>query len=540
MEASVIPEWLESAAGGRGCLTVINGEAENTWMWADVHQESEYCAHWFSTQRVSAGSSLLIVAPTCFETIVAIRAAWMCGISVTVASISQSPRRKPLLQKRCETICSLINPTLILVDQGYVDPFLTPPTSIVVSMEDWKRQLVQTTLRRRCDYEGFDSDTTAVIQPTSGTTGPIKAVTVPHRCLGSNHAAIVKGLQATVNDTFVSWLPLSHDMGLIGMLGVPMMHGMDLVVCDPSLFSARPSYWMSLCSRHRATITCGPDSTYRIAGLFMERQSGLDLSALRIAINGSEMIDVAAFQRFLSVGERHGLNPNAGFAVYGLAEATLAVTFPIPGAGFSWDTVSREQLGLGRALPVNESNDQSTVSFAKLGSSVRGMQIRIVRDLVLQPDREVGQVQIRGEAVTPGYFHGDRPNDRSKSWLDTGDLGYMVNGDLIVCGRSRDLIIVGGRNIYPEEIERVAAGVPQVWRGHVAAFSNDGHGRERVIVAVESEARNRMEVKAEIRQRVLEALDVVVAEVRIMEPRSLPRTASGKIARHQCRDAPWV
>jgi len=451
---------------------------------------------------------------------------------VCVLGIPRRSAHRQTLKQRFNMIVARCRPSCFLGSRDVLD-FFSPsqpfPTR-VLAIEDW------ITLIHRSDNcpevaSHIDPCSLAIIQPTSGTTGTPNLVAVPRQCLEANHAAIRNRMQINADDIFLSWLPLYHDMGLIGMLGITMMTGAHLILADPKLFSRSPAEWMRQCSKNGATITAGPDFAYGIAASLLTPSEQLDLATLRLVLNGSEPVNPESFSRFVEQAGLFGMPAAAAFPVYGLAEATLAVTFPDIGAGLTWDEVDRSSLEKGLAVPCL-SGTTSMSRVTSLGTSLDGITIQIVDSEGCElDDREIGEIVVSGDSITPGYFE-EEPRD-SGSWLYTGDLGYISNHELFVCGRSKDLIIVAGRNVYPYDLEGPVSMIPGIWRGHVAAFGTLRSGTERAVIVAETQVPSPSLLEA-VREKAIAWCDVRPL-VRLVEPHAIPRTTSGKISRTLCR-----
>ncbi len=320
---------------------------------------------------------------------------------------------------------------------------------------------------------------------------------LPHRCVTANIDAIDAALVLDYDlDRAASWLPLYHDMGLIGMLMIPMTTGTDLVLAGPQDFLAAPARWAQWISDFKCSITAGPNFSYALSARAMRRGGDLDLSQWRVALNGAEPIEPSSVEDWLAAGAPHGLRVGTAFCAYGMAESTVGITFPEPGKGMIVDAVDRRVLETdGYAAPVDPSAPGSR-RLPFLGKAIAGLELRIVEPGTGIPlrDREAGELEVRGSSVTPGYFRNDRATADvfHDEWLRTGDLGYLVDGELIICGRLKDVIIVGGRNVFPEDIERAAAAVEGVRAGNVIAFGAPGRkGRESIVVVAETARRRR-------------------------------------------------
>jgi fatty-acyl-CoA synthase len=330
-------------------------------------------------------------------------------------------------------------------------------------------------------------------------------------------------------------------MGLIGLLGAPMIKGFDLVLASPQDFLAAPARWMEWAAEFGATVTAGPNFAYALAARALARLDRLDLSRWRLALNGAEPIDPGAVESFLAAGARHGVDPRAAFCVFGMAEATLAVTFPTPGAGMHVDAVDQRVLETDQyAAPVDPGTEANVRRLARLGRPLAGMELRICDPASGQTmrDREVGEIELRGSSISPGYY-GNGPastESRRDGWFRTGDLGYVVDGELVVCGRLKDVIIVGGRNVFPEDVERAAASVEGVRPGNVIAFGTEGRrGREAVVVVAETKLEEIDAIRAAVAARVTDAVGVPPEDVVLVRPGTLPKTSSGKPQRSLCR-----
>jgi len=347
---------------------------------------------------------------------------------------------------------------------------------------------------------------------------------------------------------------LFHDMGMVGFLTLPMCQGVELVTVTPRDFLSAPLLWPTLISKYRGTITAAPNFAYALTARVLARADGLDLSSLRFALNGAEPIDVGAVRAFLAAGARFGLSGNAVVPAYGMAEATLAISFHPWGTPLEVDTVDALALEeQHRAVPINGSAPSEnsaaggpradgtgeTRTFPVLGPPLTGFEV-----MVLGPDgekcaeREVGVLHLRGESVTDLYLtmEGPVPTRDPDGWLDTGDLGYLVDGEVVVCGRVKDVIIMGGRNIYPTDIERIAETVDGVRAGNAVAVRwKTSSGRESFALAVESrQAGDEGEAKriaTEVRTAVTSAIGVRPAAVTVLPVGSLPKTPSGKLKR---------
>ena len=338
------------------------------------------------------------------------------------------------------------------------------------------------------------ADDPALIQYTSGSTGQPKGVLLSHGNLLANIRALVDRFDITARDVGVSWLPLYHDMGLIGAWLGPLYFGAPLALMSPLAFLARPVRWLQALDDHRGTISPAPNfafdlCTTRIAD---EDLDGLDLSAVRVLLNGSEPVSPATLHRFIERFAPCGLDPGAVYPVYGLAECSLGLSTPSPGNAIRIDHVRRATFqASGRAEPA-PNDDSGALRFVSCGRALPGHELAVFApDGTPAPERVQGRVRFRGPSTTRGYYRNEeatRDLVGADGWLDSGDLGYLAGGDLFLTGRAKDLIIKAGRNFYPHEAEALAGAVPGIRTGCVAAFgaTDAERGTEQFVVLAET------------------------------------------------------
>lgn len=384
---------------------------------------------------------------------------------------------------------------------------------------------------------------TAFIQYTSGSTGAPKGVVVTHANVMANCGAIRDATAYTRADRMVSWLPLHHDMGLVGGLLTSLYCAAETWLMPPVAFIGRPATWLEAMTRFGATLTVGPTFAYSLCARKIPDKllAGTDLSTLRLAYIGAEPVDAATLDAFTERFRPYGLSPAAMYPVYGLAEATLAAAFPSPGQEPRRDTVDRRRLAAeGLAVPARPE-DADRVTFVSVGRALPRHRVAVVdRDSGEPlPERRVGELVAEGPSITPRYF-GEDPS-RRRAALRTGDLAYVADGSLYVVDRIKDLVIVAGQNYAPSDIEHAAAEVAGVRRGCVVAFSAaGGAGTEELHLVAEASPDARRppaEVARDVRRLVLEQIGLAAASVTIVAPGTLERTSSGKVKRRACAEA---
>jgi fatty-acyl-CoA synthase len=387
----------------------------------------------------------------------------------------------------------------------------------------------------------------ALIQYTSGSTGDPKGVLLSHANLLANIRALGQALDVRPDDVCVSWLPLYHDMGLIGLWLGALYHGLPAVIMPPLAFLARPARWLRAISAHRATLSAAPNFAF---DLCVKRVTdaelvGVDLGRWRLAMNGSEAVSPETLERFVTRFGPYGLRPEAMCPVYGLAESSVGLTITPPGRGPRVDRVERETFERTRRADPAPPGEASTLAFVSCGVPLPGHDVRIVDATGgLLPERVEGGVEFRGPSVTAGYFRNPTATAAvlHGGWMDSGDLGYLARGELYVTGRRKDVIIKAGRNLYPQEVEELVGDVPGVRKGCVAAFGvgDPAIGTERLIVVAETRAtapEPRARLESAVRERVVEALGLPPDIVVIAAPGSVLKTSSGKIRRSATREA---
>ncbi|GAB4170251.1 MAG: AMP-binding protein [Rhodocyclaceae bacterium] len=387
----------------------------------------------------------------------------------------------------------------------------------------------------------------AFLQYTSGSTGDPKGVILTHANLLANIRAMGEaGRVEPATDVFVSWLPLYHDMGLIGAWLTPLYFGFPLVLMSPLAFLARPVRWLEAISRHRGTISGAPNFAYELVARKVADADlqGLDLSSWRLAFNGAEPVSPATLEAFASRFAPCGLKREAIAPVYGLAECSVCLTVPPPGRGPKIDVIDRELFAERRiASPVGPESPGAMLVPA-CGRAIPGHAMRIVDESGEElPERHVGRLQFRGPSATSGYYRNPAASAAlvHGEWRDTGDYAYLAGGEVHLTGRAKDVIIRGGRNLYPYELEEAVGALPGVRRGCVAVFAcpDPANRTERLVVLAETreaDAARREELRRRIVEAAVDVTGMPPEEVVLAPPHTVLKTSSGKIRRAATRD----
>jgi acyl-CoA synthetase (AMP-forming)/AMP-acid ligase II/acyl carrier protein len=385
-----------------------------------------------------------------------------------------------------------------------------------------------------------DPSDLAFIQFSSGSTSEPKGVMLTHGNLIANIEGATTIGRYGEQDVSLSWMPLTHDMGLIGFYLVLFANRSHINLMSTDLFVRRPLLWLQVAARKRVTITCSPNFGYRhfLKVLGDRKFEGVDLSCVRAIYNGAEPISVPLCNEFMQSLAYTGLRRSAMYPVYGLAEACLAVAFPEPGADYRWIRLNRHKLGIGSAIELNPVDARDVIELMCVGRSLPNMEIRIADDARAPvPPGHVGHILIRGPNVTQGYI-GDPEATAlvlgADGWLDTGDLGVMHEGNLYIAGRSKEIIFINGQNYYPYDLENIAQRAPGLDLNKVVAagIAKPGaQGEELMVFVLHRGALQEFAATANAVTRLInEHTGIEVAQV--IPVKRIPKTTSGKVQRH--------
>src|SRR6056297_691865 len=519
--------------------------------WREIHDDARAVAAALQARGLVPGDHVAVLGPTSRNLMTIIRGCWLAGVASMVLPL---PMRMGSLEVFIESTRARIRhgeAKLVLIDDLLAefyqaaedDPPLLPMASVMPGAPNVPSG-------DRLEIPPHDPERLVILQYTSGSTSEPKGVMIPDRVLSANIDACCEAAELGTGETMVSWLPLYHDMGLVGFLALPMTKGVDLVQAAPQDFLAHPGNWMQWLSDYGGTATAGPNFSWVLATRALKRMKELDLSTLTLALSGAEPVDPKAVDAFVAEASRFGFRAGSVFPAFGMAEVAIGGPFPPRGRGLLTDTVDRIVLETQRVAKPVEIQDPDELGITArqlplLGKAVPGLEMMVVDPETYEPvpERHVGELLLRGTSVTPGYYK--RPDATAAlfrdGWLCTGDLAYLLDGELVLCGRIKDVIIVGGRNVFPEDIERAIGPLDGVRAGNVIAFGMEGYkGKESVVVVAEvrtSDTSGDLDaIRDRIHHRTLEVCGLPPRDVMLVTPGTLPKTSSGKLQRAKCRD----
>ena len=519
--------------------------------WSEIHDDARAVGAALQARGLVPGDHVAILGPTSRELITIIRGCWMAGLASMVLPL---PMRMGSLDVFIDSTRGRIlhgDAKLLLIDDLLAD-FYSPAEGDppILPMKAVVPGAPNVPTGDALEIPTHDPERLVILQYTSGSTSEPKGVMIPDRVLSANIDACAEAVELSRDDSMVSWLPLYHDMGLVGFLALPMTKGVDLVQAAPQDFLAHPGNWMQWLSDYRATATAGPNFSWVLVTRALKRMKDLDLSRLTVALSGAEPVDPKAVDAFVAEASRFGFTAGGMFPAFGMAEVAIGGTFPPRRRGLVTDTVDRFVLETQRVAKPVEIHDENDLDLTArrlplLGKPVPGLEMKVVDPETFEelPERHVGELLLRGTSVTPGYY---KRRDATAAlfhdgWLCTGDLAYVLDGELVLCGRIKDVIIVGGRNVFPEDIERAVGPLDGVRAGNVIAFGMEGYkGKESVVVVAEVRVSDTSggleEIRERIHHRTLEVCGLPPRDVMLVTPGTLPKTSSGKLQRAKCRD----
>jgi fatty-acyl-CoA synthase len=524
-EPSAVAYYLPDEADGDGRLTV-----------GELYRRADAAGAALADAGLGRGDRVCLCMDTSPELLAALYGVALVGAVPMLAEPPLTAGRRRLWLERVRHMVEVAGPTVLVCDEGLreaAEEELAPLGVTVLSPPFGDGTLAKPVLEA-------DPEEPAFIQFTSGTTSAAKGIVHSHRSLLAASDAIGRGIPFHRDDVVVSWLPLHHDMGLVGCTLSTFLHDLPTVLFKPLSFGLRPARWLHLVHRYRGNVSPAPNFAYQLVMATAKEADleGLDLGSWRVAFNGAEVVDAGTVRDFQRVTGPYGFPPESLRPCYGMAELGLAATFAPPDTLPRIERLSRSALADGRPMgpPASDADAQEFVSS---GVPVPGTKIRITgedgRDL---PDGRAGKVLVNSTSMMNGYLGVPLEEVVRDGWLETGDLGFVLDGELFVTGRAKDLIIIAGRNYHPQPFEAAATTVDGVRASGAAAVGryDAATGTERLVIVVETKFHDDEEqagrIRTEVERRVSERTGVSPGQVVTVKPGRLPRTSSGKMQRH--------
>ena len=536
-------EMLETAGRGSKGITFINDDnQENTITYCDLYNKARKVLYPMQQKGIAENSELILLLN---DNEAFLNSIWAAFMGKFIAVPTPVGLNEEFMFK------------LVKVWQKLDDPHLLTTRKIFFLITEFAKKnnmahLIDVLAARTLFYEELDQnaepgvikeclpDDVAMVQFSSGSTGDPKGVILTHMNLLINVRAIMVTCNATVDDSTLSWVPLTHDFGLVGFHFIPMFRIANQVLMSISLFLKNPLVWLERVSKHRPTLLSCPNFGFKHYLNFYQKAQNvnLDLSSVRLIFNGAEPISATLCNIFMSEMAKFGMVKNAMYPVYGLAEATLAVAFPVAGEGVTSVKVDRNSLTINqKVVEMTGENEAQAVEFVDLGYSLINIEYRVVdENNNVVDDYVVGYIQIKGPTVTQGYYKNPEATEKlftPDGWAHTGDVGFVRNKRLVITGRAKEIIFVNGQNYYPHDLERLSSVVPGVDVGNIiyCGVYNDKTNKEEILAFIQfdRDIKDFISTRNKLKTHIMRQIGLDIEEV-VPVP-VFPKTASGKVQR---------
>jgi acyl-CoA synthetase (AMP-forming)/AMP-acid ligase II len=547
MKHGTLVEAIDAARTTNCGVTYIEGEHnELTVPYAQIHERALALLHHFQAKGAGPGAEMILLLQSNEQFVDAFWACLLGGITAVPIAVGNNEEQRMRLLHVSER---LKNPFLCSGERIFEryrtfaeSAGLGPQAEKLAARAVFLDQLEDS--GKRGERQVVGPDDVAMIQFSSGSTSSPKGVQLTHRNITANLDGVVSSLGFALSDATLSWMPLTHDMGLIGFHLTPASLGLDQFLMPTELFVRRPLLWMKKASEKRVTVLGSPNFGYRhfLRAFDHAKSEGLELSRVRITMNGAEPISPELCDEFTTALNPCGLKPSSMFPVYGLAEASVAVTFPPLDRGVEVVAVDRESLVIGAPTRIVDAADPKAMRLVKVGRPIKHVELRIRDDggAVLS-DGNVGHIQIRGHNVTIGYYagtHGDGVEFTDDGWLDTGDVGFIHAGELVITGRAKDIIFSGGQNHFPQDLEALLESIPELGLGKAVVCGvrapNAAADEAVAFVLHRKGLEEFLPIAHAVRARIAEGAGLVLS--RVVPVPQIPKTTSGKVQRFLLRD----
>ncbi|NDI36677.1 non-ribosomal peptide synthetase [Chengkuizengella sediminis] len=534
---------IENCKNDSQHITFIKKKEEQSLYYSDLYDRSLRMLHGLQSQGIKKGQEIIFQIQENENFILLFWACVLGGmIPVPVTIGTTDEHRKKVLE-----IYQILDDPKIVTDYDILPSLKETFNQMEVSApyEEVARNTIEineiSDLKQLGNVEQVKSSDIAFIQFSSGSTGKPKGVMLTHDNLLANMRGIVLNSKTSSQDSTLSWMPLTHDMGLIGYHLSPMYANISQFIMPTTLFVMQPMLWLEKASEHKITSLASPNFGYKhfLKTFKPEKAAHWDLSKIRLIFNGAEPISDQLAFRFLSVLEPYGLQPNAMFPVYGMAEASLAVSFPPVEETLQSISVKRESVRLGNQVEIIDQTSSNEIHFVDLGYAVDGCQIRITNDRHIPlSECVIGNIEIRGKNVTSGYYNNSEATNElitEDGWLVTGDLGFLKHNRLFVTGRKKDIIFINGQNVYPHDIEGIAEKVPGVDAGKIAVCGvfNAEEQQDDIITFVVFRKKTDAFIPLVQELKTFIHLQTGLEIKHVIPVRSIPKTTSGKLQRYK-------
>jgi 1-acyl-sn-glycerol-3-phosphate acyltransferase len=541
-------EWHAARHSDRLHLSVLQDEATilSSLTYAELEAKAQAVARGLVARDVSTGERVALMLPTSIDFFVAFFGILYAGaVPVPIYPPMRLSQLEDHLRRQVGILRNAGACLLITMPEGRRLAALVRAQVETLKSVESVENLATTTAQVALPRPG-NAGSVALIQYTSGSTGDPKGVVLSHANLLANIRAMGSVMDASSADVFVSWLPLYHDMGLIGAWLGCLHFAAPLYVMSPLSFLVRPESWLWAMHRFRATFSASPNFGFELCinKIADADLGGLNLGSLRMVANGAEPVSPQTLRRFIERFGNYGFPSGAMAPVYGLAECSVGLAFPPLGRGPLIDRVDRGRLSAGGVAEPARPDDPKPLEIVACGEPLPGHEIRVVDEAGLElGDRHEGRLEFRGPSATRRYFNNETKTREliHDGWLDSGDRAYLAGGDVYITGRIKDIIIRAGRHLYPREIEEAVAEIPGIRKGGVAVFSvsDPSVGTERVIVLAETREVNpaaKAKLQASAHEVVTETAGTPPDEIVLAPPHTVPKTSSGKIRRSAAKE----